>query len=336
VDAELDALQNDTPDNVNLLWRVSVGSPRIHRRVHWRIGFDRPGSPTLTLWSRSATIIVSRGVASASRAESSTDDRIGIRSHEDPYEKAIGAYQSAADTQASAMAFWNLGWMYENGFGVPQVGLVTLGVASADPLQDWHLAKRFYDLCKQTNTEANLPVTLSLLKLHLRSWWSSFLGGKQEHLAWFAPTTSQRMPDSAGDDSSFQTIDRLEVERDLAQEEDMDVVAWARSRAREETDDTYDDYLETGRIRRSRSQDDGGSFFGGNPDDDDDDIHDTAMIGILVAGLTAAFWFRARQVRQRQEREEAEARARGEPVPPRAAAADPVARPGLDFAPVPI
>lgn len=203
-------------------------------------------------------------------------------------------------------------------------------------LQDWHLAKRFYDLCKQTNTEANLPVTLSLLKLHLRSWWSSFLGGKQEHLAWFAPSTAQRLPDSAGDESSFQTIDRLEVERDLAQEEDMDVVAWARSRAREETDETYDDYLETGRIRRSRSHDDEGSFFGGNPDDDDDDIHDTAMIGILVAGLTAAFWFRARQVRQRQEREEAEARARGEPVPPRAVPGDPVARPGWDFPPVPI
>lgn len=218
----------------------------------------------------------------------------------------------------------------------PRCVLVVRGGTWADRTQDWHLAKRFYDLCKQTNTEANLPVTLSLLKLHLRSWWSSFLGGKQEHLAWFAPSAVQRMPNPAGDDASFQTINRLEVERDLAQEEDMDVVAWARSRAREETDDTYDDYLETGRIRRSRSRDDDGSFFGVNPDDDDDDIHDTAMIGILVAGLTAAFWLRARQVRQRQEREEAEARARGEPLPPRAVPADPVARPGLDFPPVPI
>lgn len=205
-------------------------------------------------------------------------------------------------------------------------------------LQDWHLAKRFYDLCKQTNTEANLPVTLSLLKLHLRSWWSSFLGGKQEHLAWFAPSSAgQRMPDSARDAPAFETIDRLEVERDLAQEEDMDVVAWARSRARDELDDTYDDYLETGRHRRSRTphDDEGASFFGGNPDDEDDAIHDTAMIGVLVAGLTWAFWLRARQVRRRQEREEAEARARGEPVPPRAVP-DQGARPGLDFPPMPI
>jgi SEL1 protein len=36
-------------------------------------------------------------------------------------EKAARYYQSAADTQFSALAMWNLGWMYENGVGVPQV-----------------------------------------------------------------------------------------------------------------------------------------------------------------------------------------------------------------------
>ncbi len=36
-------------------------------------------------------------------------------------EKAAKYYQSAADTQLSALAMWNLGWMYENGVGVPQV-----------------------------------------------------------------------------------------------------------------------------------------------------------------------------------------------------------------------
>lgn len=36
------------------------------------------------------------------------------------YEKAAKYYQSAADTQMSALAMWNLGWMYENGVGVPQ------------------------------------------------------------------------------------------------------------------------------------------------------------------------------------------------------------------------
>jgi SEL1 protein len=37
------------------------------------------------------------------------------------YEKAAGYYRSAADTQVSALAMWNLGWMYENGLGVPMV-----------------------------------------------------------------------------------------------------------------------------------------------------------------------------------------------------------------------
>jgi FOG: TPR repeat, SEL1 subfamily len=36
-------------------------------------------------------------------------------------EKAARYYLSAADTQLSALAMWNLGWMYENGVGVPQV-----------------------------------------------------------------------------------------------------------------------------------------------------------------------------------------------------------------------
>lgn len=36
-------------------------------------------------------------------------------------EKAAKFYQSAADTQVSALAMWNLGWMYENGIGVAQV-----------------------------------------------------------------------------------------------------------------------------------------------------------------------------------------------------------------------
>jgi len=36
-------------------------------------------------------------------------------------EKAARYYQAASDTQMSALAMWNLGWMYENGIGVPQV-----------------------------------------------------------------------------------------------------------------------------------------------------------------------------------------------------------------------
>ncbi|TRM69138.1 hypothetical protein BD626DRAFT_6549 [Schizophyllum amplum] len=77
------------------------------------------------------------------------------------YEKAARYYQSAADTQISALAMWNLGWMYENGVGVPQ---------------DFHLAKRHYDLAHETNSEAYVPVLLSLMKLYARSAWHSLNG----------------------------------------------------------------------------------------------------------------------------------------------------------------
>jgi len=40
-------------------------------------------------------------------------------------EKAAGYYQSAIETH-SAVAMWNIGWMYENGIGVPKVRIVSL------------------------------------------------------------------------------------------------------------------------------------------------------------------------------------------------------------------
>lgn len=43
--------------------------------------------------------------------------------------------------------------------------------------QDFHLAKRHYDSAYETNSEAYLPVALSLLKLHARSIWHTLMGG---------------------------------------------------------------------------------------------------------------------------------------------------------------
>ncbi|KAH7926991.1 HCP-like protein [Leucogyrophana mollusca] len=85
------------------------------------------------------------------------------------WEKAAKYYQSAADTQVSALAMWNLGWMYENGVGVPQ---------------DFFLAKRHYDQALETNSEAYLPVTLSILKLYARSIWHTLQGGKNGLHLW--------------------------------------------------------------------------------------------------------------------------------------------------------
>jgi SEL1 protein len=78
-------------------------------------------------------------------------------------EKAAACYQAAADTHQSGQALWNLGWMHENGIGPME--------------QDFHLAKRFYDLALEMTSEAYLPVKLALLKLRVRSWWNEFTRG---------------------------------------------------------------------------------------------------------------------------------------------------------------
>lgn len=78
-------------------------------------------------------------------------------------EKAAACYTSAAETMMSAQALWNLGWMHENGIGIEQ---------------DFHLAKRHYDLALETNPrEAYLPVVLALYKLRFRSWWNKVTNG---------------------------------------------------------------------------------------------------------------------------------------------------------------
>lgn len=77
-------------------------------------------------------------------------------------EKASTCYHNAAEAHHSAQAYWNLGWMHENGVAVAQ---------------DFHMAKRYYDLALETNTEAYLPVKLSLLKLRARGYWNRITNG---------------------------------------------------------------------------------------------------------------------------------------------------------------
>lgn len=76
--------------------------------------------------------------------------------------KAVQCYTGASEHSQSAQAMYNLGWMHENGIGLDQ---------------DFHLAKRYYDMALEVNKEAYLPVTLSLLKLRLRSAWNTVTNG---------------------------------------------------------------------------------------------------------------------------------------------------------------
>ncbi|PSR88478.1 hypothetical protein BD289DRAFT_473771 [Coniella lustricola] len=78
-------------------------------------------------------------------------------------DKAVKCYTGAAEYLQSAQALFNLGWMHENGVGLDQ---------------DFHLAKRYYDLALATNEEAYLPVKLSLFKLRARSYWNTITHGR--------------------------------------------------------------------------------------------------------------------------------------------------------------
>ncbi|KAI0021157.1 hypothetical protein F4780DRAFT_739322 [Xylariomycetidae sp. FL0641] len=78
-------------------------------------------------------------------------------------DKAAQCYTGASEYFQSAQALYNLGWMHENGVGLTQ---------------DFHLAKRYYDHALETNEEAYLPVTLSLLTLRARSAWNTFTNGR--------------------------------------------------------------------------------------------------------------------------------------------------------------
>ncbi|KAG0041722.1 ERAD-associated protein [Gryganskiella cystojenkinii] len=106
------------------------------------------------------------------------------------FTKATVCYRVAGDQEFSAMAMWNLGWMHENGVGVPK---------------DFHLAKRWYDKSLSTNPGAVLPVSLSLAKLNARYIWSYLTGGETGENAgsfWSinGKTPSGSKAQSAGDD----------------------------------------------------------------------------------------------------------------------------------------
>ncbi|KAI0692089.1 HCP-like protein [Cytidiella melzeri] len=241
------------------------------------------------------------------------------------YEKAAGFYQSAAGTGMSALALWNLGYMYENGVGVPQ---------------DYHLAKRHYDQALDVNTEAYIPVTISLAKLRAKSLWYTLFGGADNLNLWhydeeiehvYHPTPPPPEID-AGRERETQADPRKEEEQYVddgrpwypgrAREEfnrklsgraadalnqDDDPVQWARDRrlAENERDGDYgpDEYFD-GATRKYRD------------DDTDDQFWETMLLVILTILVSALLYVRGRWV-ERMRREEQARQQQGNGVPPR-------------------
>lgn len=73
------------------------------------------------------------------------------------HEIAVECYRMAAEIGQSPMAMWNLGYMYENGLGVPK---------------DFHLAKRAYESALSTDPPAYLHIKLSLMRLYMKTIYS--------------------------------------------------------------------------------------------------------------------------------------------------------------------
>ncbi|KAF8070762.1 hypothetical protein FPV67DRAFT_1488642 [Lyophyllum atratum] len=242
------------------------------------------------------------------------------------FEKAAGYYQSAVDTQLSALAMWSLGWMYENGIGVPQ---------------DFHLAKRHYDLALETNSEAYLPVLLSLGKLYIRSIWHTMMGGTGGLNIWHpeeessvtasSKATEGRQLEGEQEDEKARQDDQV---REHFEEEDgpwylgkakeefhkrrtaqqppkppsgeEDPIQWARDRrnAEQERDSDFgpDDYFE-------------GALRGNREDGDFDDFQETILLVLLCLLISILLYIRTRIVdRTRREQNGGQQDQQGRPA----------------------
>ncbi|KAG5977402.1 hypothetical protein E4U55_006845 [Claviceps digitariae] len=113
--------------------------------------------------------------------------------------KAVQCYIGASEYSQSAQALFNLGWMHENGIGLDQ---------------DFHLAKRYYDEALEVNEEAYLPVTLSLLKLRIRSAWNTLTHG-DVHSIQEEPSTKQEWSLSEWIANFLKDDDRYYDDEDL-------------------------------------------------------------------------------------------------------------------------
>ncbi|KAJ7076842.1 hypothetical protein B0H15DRAFT_892952 [Mycena belliarum] len=232
------------------------------------------------------------------------------------FEKAAKYYQSAADTQQSALAMWNLGWMYENGVGVPQ---------------DFHLAKRHYDLALETNSEASFPVYLSLVKLYARSIWHTLMGGKGGLNIWTLDDEEISSPSKGAlKGADVHTLDTKDTSQDPGLEDrgylDEEDGPWYMGKARDEfrkrksseAPREEDDPVQWARDRRNTEQDRDTEFspddyLGGRGDGDTDDFSDTVVLLLLCLAVSILIYVRTRIVdRMRRDQQQQQPHAGGD------------------------
>ncbi|EEQ89825.2 ubiquitin-protein ligase Sel1/Ubx2 [Blastomyces dermatitidis ER-3] len=187
-------------------------------------------------------------------------------------EKAFTCYHSAAEGYHSAQAFWNLGWMHENGYATEQ---------------DFHMAKRFYDLALETNDEAYLPVKLSLIKLRIRSFWNRITHGKAN------PIRSE--PDANRHRSLKEWIKAFNTYN----EEDDEVLNQHKSKHRSDPDAPDNILSEDGAATDNRGEtarrNHDSTYYDELDMDIDDDILDSLIILALAATLMVLVYVRQRR-----------------------------------------
>ncbi|KAK6194040.1 hypothetical protein LQW54_011842 [Pestalotiopsis sp. IQ-011] len=230
----------------------------------------------LVYWTRSA---VQSNVDSLVKMGDYYLDGIGTDAAID---KAAQCYTGASEHFQSGQALYNLGWMHEHGVGLKQ---------------DFHLAKRYYDHALETNDEAYLPVTISLMRLRLRSAWNTFTNG-----------------------------DINSIRDEPSNKKDWSVSEWIANFLSDERfayDDAYDDLYDDGIVGS-----DGQDF----DEEDLEGVIDSLVILLVAAAIVGLVWYRnARQQAHRQaEDNAARGGAAGRPPAPQPGAAPQPGNPGLD------
>ncbi|KAJ5184484.1 Tetratricopeptide-like helical [Penicillium cf. griseofulvum] len=176
-------------------------------------------------------------------------------------DKASTCYHNAAEAHHSAQGYWNLGWMHENGVAVDQ---------------DFHMAKRYYDLALDLSSEAYLPVKLSLIKLRIRGYWNRITNGN---------------------------INPIREEEDSKPRRTFK--EWVKAFIENDEEGYYEDLYEQQRgendeYRGLESEGHEDGYY----DDLDLDIDDGMVEGLLIVGLAATLlilvYFRQQQQRNRQ------------------------------------
>ncbi|KAK0530718.1 ERAD-associated protein [Tilletia horrida] len=172
------------------------------------------------------------------------------------YEKAVACYSAAADMSASALAYWNMGWMYETGLGVGQ--------------RDFHLAKRYYDMAWNTNRkEAYLAVVFSLVKLHARAAWAALAHGDASALAMFdsyARGLDTSMPLTEAEEEKARKMKSQAAERQKKKQQEEHTAADEPGSGDPYIPETYDRRPEAAQQQQQQhhyDHDDDGSWLDG-------------------------------------------------------------------------